>query len=190
MVLFTFSKEPLSSPLGRRTYQLFLSSYPRLLISIECLGQEEHLKLNRSWNTVVKMVWDLPFAAHKRFVESLTNVPHLQSILHGRYIGFLENLRNSKKIQLKMLLNICNNDYASNTGQNIAYLVKTYEAHDLQDLIMQKYEIKKMRLNPLEEGEDWKIDLIEELSLAKMGFLEIDLDESDIAVMLHSLTTD
>ena len=47
-----------------------------------------------------------------------------------------------------------------------------------------------MRLNPLEEGEDWKIDLIEELSLAKMGFLEIDLDESDIAVMLHSLTTD
>ena len=36
-VLFTFSKEPLSSPLGRRTYQLFLSSYPRLLISIECM---------------------------------------------------------------------------------------------------------------------------------------------------------
>ena len=32
------------------------------------LNSEEHLKLNRSWNTVVKMVWDLPFKTHKRFV--------------------------------------------------------------------------------------------------------------------------
>ena len=139
---------------------------------------------------MVKMVWDLPFAAHKRFVESLTDVPHLQSILHGRYIGFLENLRNSKKTQLQTLFNLCNHDQSSNTGQNISYLLNTYEAQDLQDLIMKKYLIKKMRLNPLEVGEDWKIDLIEELSLAKMGFLEIDLDESDIAVILDSLTTD
>ena len=154
------------------------------------LGADDHLKLNRSWNTVVKMVWDLPFAAHKRYVESLTEVPHLQSTLHGRYVGFVENLQNSKKIHLQMLFNICKQDLSSNTGQNIAYLLSTYDYKNLMDLIKNKHLIKKNRLNPLENDEEWKIQLIEELSLTKLGFLDMDLDESDIDVMLHSLTTD
>ena len=28
------------------------------------LNSVEHLKLNRSWNTAVKMIWDLPHATH------------------------------------------------------------------------------------------------------------------------------
>ena len=32
------------------------------------LKSAEHLKLNRSWNTAVKIVWDLPYATHKRLV--------------------------------------------------------------------------------------------------------------------------
>ena len=68
------------------------------------LNSEDHLKLNRSWNTTVKMIFDLPFETHKRFVESLTPVPHLQSTLHGRYVGFLENLNVSKKPEIKLLL--------------------------------------------------------------------------------------
>ena len=57
------------------------------------LRSAEHQQLNRSWNTVVKMIWNLPFQTHKRFVEDLTNVPHLQSVLHGRYVGFLKILK-------------------------------------------------------------------------------------------------
>ena len=49
--------------------------------------------------------------------------------------------------------------------------------------------IKKNRVNPLEEGEDWKINIIEELSLAKFGFLEIDLNENYIEVMLELIAT-
>ena len=128
------------------------------------LGSEDHQKLNRSWNTVVKMIWDLPFASHKRFVESMTEVPHLQSMLHGRYIGFLENLRNSKKVHLQVLFNMCKLDQCSNTGQNISYLLKTCELNDLNDLIKNRHSIKNGRINPLEEGEDWKVQMIEELS--------------------------
>ena len=72
------------------------------------------------------MVWDLPFAAHKRYVESLTEVPHLQSTLYGQYIGFVENLGNSQKLQLQMLFSMYKDDQSSNTGQNIEYIVQTY----------------------------------------------------------------
>ena len=52
------------------------------------LNSEEHLKLNRSWNTAVKIIWDLPHPTHTRFLESLSPVPHLESTLYARYIGF------------------------------------------------------------------------------------------------------
>ena len=153
------------------------------------LNSEEHLKLNRSWNTVVKMVWDLPFETHKRSVESLTDVPHIQASLHGRYIGFIENLYKSEKIQLKMLLSLCQYDQSANTGQNIAYLMELHDQENLEHLISNKHVIKKKRVNPLEEGEEWKIKLIEELSMIKLGFLSIDMEEKDINRMLKDLTT-
>ena len=154
------------------------------------LSSEEHQKPNRSWNTVIKMVWDLPFATHKRFVESMTSVPHLQSTLQGRYIGFLENLQKSEKSQLQALVNLCLQDHSSNTGQNVAYLLDVYESINLNALIAKKQNIKKQRVNPLEEGEEWKIEMIEELSLAKLRFLEIDLEEKDINTWLEILATD
>ena len=61
------------------------------------LGSKEHLKLERSWNTMVKIIFDLSFQTHTRFIESLSKVPHLQPTLHGRYIGFIYNLNSSKK---------------------------------------------------------------------------------------------
>ena len=56
------------------------------------LNSEEHGKLNRSWNTAVKIIWDLPPATHTRLLEDLCPVPHLEHIFFSRYIGFSQNL--------------------------------------------------------------------------------------------------
>ena len=154
------------------------------------LTSEEHLKLNRSWNTVIKILWDLPYATHKRYLESLTEVPHIQSTLHSRYLGFISNLNESKKPHLQMLFHLCHRNHLSNTGRNISYLQDQYEAETLQDLIRKKQAIKKFRVYPLNEGEVWKIGIIEELSLCKRGCLEIDMEKVDIDAMLEAVTTD
>ena len=73
---------------------------------------------------MVKIVYDLPYETHKRFVESLTDFPHLQSMLHGRYVGFVENLKNSKKSEINMLFNLCSSNILTNTGNNLSYLMK------------------------------------------------------------------
>ena len=36
------------------------------------LNSEEHLKLNRSWNTALKIIWDLPHSTHQISGASLT----------------------------------------------------------------------------------------------------------------------
>ena len=88
-----------------------------------------------------------------------------------------------------MLFSICQNNQLWKTGTNISELQKEYELESVENLINKKYVIKNMRVNPLEEGEEWKVKFLEELSLIKKGFLEIDMDmqEKDMELMLESV---
>ena len=64
-------------------------------------------KLIRSWNTVTKMSWNLPYSTHTRLLEPLSPIPYLGSILESRYLGFLESLSNSNKHFLKQMFETC-----------------------------------------------------------------------------------
>ena len=151
------------------------------------LKSEEHLKLNRAWNTTVKIVFNLPYQTHTRFIESLTPVPHLQSVLHGRTIGFLENIKNSKKPEISLLFKYCENNNQSNTGQNIRYLLNTYSLDSFSELSSEKNSIKNRRVYPLNEDELWKPLLIDELCLAKLGFLDIGFENEMIEDILKDI---
>ena len=74
------------------------------------LSSPEHQKLTRSWNTAVKMIWDLPHATHNRILEDLSPVPHLEHVLFARYIGFIHNLRNSSKDLLQLIYHSCSSN--------------------------------------------------------------------------------
>ena len=83
------------------------------------LNSQEHEKLVRSWNIAVKMIWKLPYQAHTTFVEPLTNCPHLQAMLHSRYVGFSHSLNESPKDQVKLLFSLVSYDLSSQTGNNL-----------------------------------------------------------------------
>ena len=153
------------------------------------LNSKEHEQLNRSWNTAIKIIFDLPFGCHTRFVESLTDLPHLQSVLHSRYAGFVKNLNNSNKIHIKMLLGICENNLLTNTGQNISFLMNKYNCESRVELENMKYKIKNTRVYDLPDNEKWKTNLIEELSLMKLGLVEETLNEDEIKFLLEDLCT-
>ena len=153
------------------------------------LASEEHLKLNRSWNAAVKMIWNLPHSTHTRFLESLTSVPHLESTLMSRYIGFIDNLMKSKKSLLKLIFT-CSTDLSSLTGQNVAYLLSKYKKTSLKELTLEKYLIRKIRVYPLQMEESWKINLIEEISLMKLSLLEVEFDMDNIEEILEHICTE
>ena len=77
------------------------------------LSSEEHSKLNRSWNTAIKIIWDLPHSTHTRFLEYLCPVPHLESVLHGRSIGFIQSLSRSSKQLIRFLFYSCSQDMST-----------------------------------------------------------------------------
>ena len=176
---------------------------PRLVIKLlsiystalygSCLWQlasEEHQKLTRSWNTAVKIIWDLPNSTHTRFVEPLSPVPHLEGVLMSRFIGFVENLTKSKKGFLRMIFNICSADLRSLFGQNLKFLQQKYSKCSIKELIQAKKLVKTSCVNPLPRGEAWKVNLVEEIALCKLELIEVDFDSDDLEAILEVICTE
>jgi hypothetical protein len=54
---------------------------------------------------------------------------------------------------------------------------------------LEKYEIKKTRVYPLQRQGNWKINIIEEISLTKNNLLEIDFNHDDLEMILNFICT-
>ena len=153
------------------------------------INSDEYQKLLRSWNTAVKIIYDLPYSTHVRLLEPLSPVPHLESVLTSRYVGFVENLSKSAKSPVRLLFKLSNSDLGSQTGQNIGFLLAKHSEPALVDLFRKNVSLKKQVINPLPEDEKWKAGMIEELVLVKKGFLVAEFDEPLLDSILEYLCT-
>ena len=137
----------------------------------------------------MKIIWDLPHSTHTRFLEQLSPVPHLESILTGRFIGFAQNLSKSAKPLISLLFNLCSPDIGSQTGQNINYLLQKFSKQTLTELVNDRNIIKKTIVTPISETESWKLKIIEEVSLVRKGQLEADFDDIMLDEILDYICT-
>ena len=158
--------------------------------SVWQLDSEEHKKLCRSWNTAVKIIWDLPFATHKRFLEDMCPVPHLESLLYSRFIGFAHSLLNSNKSILKILFTYCASNWESVTGRNLYHLSRRFECRNLSELWASQKKIQRSRVYYIQEDEKWKIGVVEELSRVKKNLLDIEFDEDYLDEIFDYLCLD
>ena len=153
------------------------------------LNSAEHLQLNKSWNTAMKILWELPHATHTRFLESLSPVPHLESVLTGRYLGFANGLLSSSNSIIVLLFQSCQKNINSKTGQNIWYLLNKFKVDSLVDLVQDKDNVKRARVYPLPDEEGWKVPIIKELALHQKGHLKIDFDDNELEEILDWICT-
>ena len=153
------------------------------------VNSAEHLQLNKSWNTAMKIIWDLPYATHTRFLESLSPVPHLESVLTGRYLGFLNNFLKTSNPALSLIFSSCRNNISSQTGQNIKYMLDKNKMDSLVNLVAEKNTLKKLRVYSLPEEEMWKVSVMKEIALIKKGQLDIDFDEKSLEEILEAVCT-
>ena len=144
------------------------------------MNSSDYGKLLRSWNSAVKLICNLPHNAHTYFIEQLTDCPHLQSMLHSRYIGFTHSLHYSKKDHVKALFSACKNDLRTVTGQNLYHLIEKYNAKTMKDLFDLKFEIAHKPVYPIEDKDKWRINFLEDLvSMKKNADSDLTMDEAD-----------
>ena len=75
----------------------------------------------RSWNTCVKLAWDLPRSTHNYFVDNLLAgpLPSVRKKLLCQYVGFFQNLQHSACWEVRILARIAGTDGGSITGKNL-----------------------------------------------------------------------
>ena len=117
------------------------------------------------------------------------NYRFYESVLLGRYIGFIENLVNSKKSLIKLIFSSCSGDLHSLTSQNLAYLLSKYKKTSVQGLISERIHIKKSRVYQSFEEDSWKISMMEEITLLKKDHLEIDFNADNLDDILDYVCT-
>ena len=94
-----------------------------------------------------------------------------------------------KKPLIGVIFSSCSSNLATNTGQNISFLLKKHDKNTIKELINDKNYLKKAKVNPIEENENWKLKLIEDIILLKKVHVELEFDENDLDEILDYVCT-
>ena len=117
----------------------------------------------RSWNTSVKLVWDLPRSTHNYFVDNMLakSTPSVRKRILSQYVGFLQRLGKSVSKEVRILSCIVAADIRSVVGRNVANMKSEFNLDPWKDsprLFQEKYNYYEVP-----EVDQWRLPLLKQL---------------------------
>ena len=75
----------------------------------------------RTWNTCIKLAWQVPRATHTYMVDNLLScgISHIRNDILARYVTFLMSLRESPSHEVSVLAHLVGRDIRTTTGNNL-----------------------------------------------------------------------
>ena len=134
-------------------------------------------KTEATYNRSIKIMNDVPFATHRFLIEPISGLPHMSRTLVRRYLTFIEQIKKSKKLALRQLLDIAQSDVRTTTGANLRFIMLLTEKNRIGDLNAGNVDFA---YHTVIEADEWKIDFVKELIDVKNDNLNVagmDLDE-------------
>ena len=121
-------------------------------------------RLFKSWNIMIRNVWNLPNTTHKYFIEQISESPHLKTILCQRFLTFIQSLLNSKKKCLSQLARKMVMDQGSISGKNLNF-VSTHSGYPSYSILKMspRAVLSELKFYPVPEDSAWKVNLLKEL---------------------------
>ena len=83
------------------------------------LFTREAARLEKTWNTSVRIMLDVPRNTHRFFIEQLSEMKHIIFPLMKRFVNFVTSITLSKKCVLINMLEIVERDCRFTTGRNL-----------------------------------------------------------------------
>ena len=125
------------------------------------LEEKSTLSFESTYNRGIKVMFNLPVATHRNLIVPVSKYPHLRQTLVSRFLGFVDQIKASKKVIPKMLLNHIMHDVQSTTGKNLRSILLQTGKHDVSDLC--KLDARSISYFPLSKEEAWKELFLNEL---------------------------
>ena len=114
---------------------------------------------------------DLPHATHRSLIQPLTGEPHVKLVLIRRFLGFMDKVKNSDKLALKMLQNEAMKDVRSVTGSNYRNIMLLTGKTRVEDVVFEDFNT--LTYHPLDQAYSWKVSTINEIINIKAGVVDI-----------------
>ena len=120
----------------------------------------------------------LPRNTHRYLLEPLSETPHIIKFLWKRFIKFICNIAEGKKIALRQVLNLVRNDVRSVTGRNLRHLKMKTSNFDEKELDVHDKPYKEV---PTEEM--WRLPLAFEIIATRCGDITTILSKEDLDIL-------
>ena len=148
----------------------------------------EAIMMEKSWNTSVRIMYDLPLQTHKYLIEPISETRHLKFVLIDRFLGFLQQIEKSRKHIPKQLLSFIKHDVRSTTGSNLRNILMLTDKHNIEDVT--KDDLQKLEYAPIDENDKWKVNIIKEITDIKFNKLIVeDFTTEELDDILEYLCT-
>ena len=152
------------------------------------LFSKEAIMLENSWNTSIRIMFDLPLQTHRYFIEPISRVTHLKFVLIDRFLRFIEQIEKSRKTILKHILNYVKHDVQSTTGSNLRYILLLVGKTTIEEITT--HDIKELRYHGISFEDNWKVDFIHEIIEIKNNQLEVnEFSKEELNDILEYLCT-
>ena len=85
---------------------------------------EQAQQLYRTWNTCVKLAWDVPRSTHTFLVDGMlgSGLPSIRQQILGRYPKFIRSLLDSPSLEVAVIARVVMRDAKTTTGRNVLNL--------------------------------------------------------------------
>ena len=102
-----------------RAVQVFAcDGYGSMLYDLSSFSCES---LFKSWNTCIKLIWDVPRSTFTYLVENVLakNFVPLRHQVYGRYVNYFQGLFKSSSREVRHLVRVVSRDVRSVTSRNV-----------------------------------------------------------------------
>ena len=166
--------------------QIYCSdAYGSMIWRLESDATEQ---LFKSWNTMVKLLYEVPRSTFTYLVEGYfaAGHPSLRNQILSRYPGFYRTLLNSPSKEVRVLSRIVSEDPRSSTFSNLKYLEKITGLIRPQLCSAAKVS-QALPVREVPESDGWRIGLLDKLlMLRRQKYLRVE-DNQRITAMIESL---
>ena len=116
--------------------------------------------MENSWNTSIRIMYNIPMQTHRNLIEPISNTRHIRFHLVKRFLSFAKQIESSEKEAAKILMKAVKHNARTTTGSNLRKILLMTDKFDVDEL--DPNDADSVKYHPLEKNQSWKVNLIKE----------------------------
>ena len=142
-----------------------------------------------TWSTCVKLAWGVPRATHTYLVDNFLSggIPSIRASVLARYSKFVNSVRSSQSLEVRVVASIASADIRSTTGSNLFNLEQEAGMKLTMDTM---WEMRRVLLNiktPVPKQDSWRVGCLRKFMSDRHSMQVLGQDTEDLQEVINSL---